>query len=326
MKGSEMKSTEDTTLILNCLTFISDSKLRAILTDILTEVDKIARVGAQRSTVYLTMSTLEGILTHVIELNAANAAKYYPKTSKTGIPRKLESLHFIDKIKIAEQLGFIEKELYETFQKMRRLRNYLHPYAELRTPDDRIDLGISQISLGLLNHVLENLKKYRFIKGNLWTVLAGEPIYESLSDKIEFRRGGPLHSFLYTKAFTGRELAVSFNLNISGDGLLNFIFNYESDSTFSMLRLDARDSNQSGILECRHYHEWKYVTKFPLSLSTITPNKVEIVCRTTNFDLKVNDSIVPITGQYGKFDLSKPIGFFNEVTSLSIDSLGISTI
>jgi hypothetical protein len=316
---------ENILIILDCLTFISDSKLRAILTDILTEIDKIVRAGANRSTVYLTMSTLEGILTHVIELNSANASKYYPK-NKAGQPKQLDSLHFIDKIKIAEQLGFIEKELYETFQKMRRLRNYLHPYAELRTPDERIDLGISQISLGLLNHILQNLSKYRFIKGNVWSVLSGEPSYESLSDKIEFKRGGPLNSFLFTKAYIGKDLSLSFNLNVSNDGLLNFIYNFESDSIFCMLRLDARDKEESSFLECRHYHEWKFTTKFRLVLSPILPNKVIIVCRKDKIEMSVNGATVPFAGDYIKYDPDKPIGFFNEVASSSIDSLSITVL
>ena len=101
----------NTAMTLKSLAFISDSKLRQILADILLEIDNIALIGAARSTLYLSMSTLEGILTQLIEINQANAIRYFPKDKK-GNPKKLEELAFHQKIVIAKELGFIEKEYY----------------------------------------------------------------------------------------------------------------------------------------------------------------------------------------------------------------------
>lgn len=308
-------------MTLKSLAFISDSKLRQILADILLEIDNIALIGASRSTLYLSMSTLEGILTKLIEINLTSAKQYFPK-NKRGQQKKLGDLVFDEKIAIARKLGFIEKEYYQIFQKMKNFRNYMHPYAELKG-DEKIDLGASQISLGILNHILNTLGGLRFIQDQVWSVVSGEPVYESSSNTIEFKRGNTrTDSFIVTKGFLGKDLIISFDLILSNSGLLNFVYNYEQGSTFNMLRFDARNENDNGFLFCKHYAEWDYVERFKYQLKTNVPNKIKIKCAPKAFYLNINDEEIKFTdNKYTKFNKYLPIGFFNELVSLTVNKL-----
>jgi len=311
-------------MTLKSLAFISDSKLRRILADILSEIDNITLIGAARSTLYLSMSTLEGILTHLIKINQSNAKQYFPNDKK-GKRKTLSELSFEDKILVANKLRFIEDPYYEIFKKMKKFRNYMHPYAEL-VADDQIDLGASQVSLGILNHTLNILGGLRFIQHNVWKVISGEPTYELSTDVIEFKRGNTrTDSFIVTEDFIGNEINVTFNLTLSGGGLLNFVYNYAQDSTFNMLRFDARNENDNGFLYCKHYAEWDYLEKFKYKLNINTPNKIEVHCLADKFNIKINDDEIKFAdNKYAKFDKSKKIGLFNELNSLMVNRLRIS--
>lgn len=311
-------------MTLKSLAFISDSKLRQILTDILSEIDNIALIGAARSTLYLSMPTLKGILTHLIK-NQLDTKQYFPKNKKDQ-QKEPDELSFDEMISIANKLKFIEDEYYETLQKMKNFRNYMHPDRELRT-EDQIDLGASQVSLGILNHILNTLGGLRFIRGNVWYVISGEPIYESSSDVIDFKRGTTrTDSFIVTKDFIGKDINVEFNLILSSNGLLNFVYNYGDDSTFNMLRFDARNENDNGFLMCKHYAEWEYLERFKYTLNINTPNKIEVYCSANEFIIKINGDKIDLTNEYTKFDKDKKIGFFNELNSLTIDKLKISQV
>lgn len=311
-------------MTLKSVTFISDSRLRQILIDILCEIDSISVIGAARSTVYLSMSTLEGILSYLIKINEAKARAFPDFPEVNGNQKQIDRLNFDDKILIANKLNFIEDDYYQTFQRMRKLRNYMHPYAELDSPDAKIDLGTSQISLGILNHMLSNLGQRRFIQSSIWNVLYGEPIYEQ-DDKVILKKLGHAISFLYTDDFRGRPICVEFDLNISAKCLLNFVFNFhQPDSPFYMLRFDARDPNNNGFLLCKHYPEWDYLNHFNYRLNTDTPNHIRIECLTDTIKVNINGQEPVLDRGSPKFDNRKSIGFFNEISSLTIEHLRIS--
>jgi hypothetical protein len=315
----------NTTMTLKSLAFISDSELRQILADILLEIDNVALIGASRSTLYLSMSTLEGILTKLIEINLVSARQYFPKNKK-GKQKKLKELVLDEKIDIATKLKFVEKEYYQIFKKMKNFRNYMHPYAELKDKE-KIDLGASQISLGILNHILYKLGGLRFIQNQIWNVVSGDPTYESTSDEIEFKRGNTrTDSFIITNGFLNKDIDISFELTLSNHGLLNFVYNYKQGSTFNMLRFDARNENDCGFLFCKHYAEWDYVEKFKYKLKINMPNEIEIQCRKNAITIKINGEDISLSGiKYPKMDMSLPIGFFNELSSLTIGKLKISS-
>lgn len=311
-------------MTLKSLAFISDSKLRQILADILMEIDNVALIGASRSTLYLSMSTLEGILTRLIEINHINAKQYFPNNKK-GRQKKLSELVLDEKIDISTRLKFIEKDYYRMFKKMKKFRNYMHPYVELKG-GDKIDLGSSQISLGLLNHILNNLGGLRFIQNQIWNVVSGEPIYESSSNKIEFKRGSTrTDSFLITNGFQNKDIDMSFELTLPSSGLLNFVYNFEQGSTFNMLRFDARNENDCGFLFCKHYAEWDYLYRFKCKLKINIPNEINIQCRSNKITIKINGEDICLAKiNYPKINISLPLGFFNELSSLTVSKLMIS--
>lgn len=313
----------NTAMTLKSLAFISDSKLRRILVDILSEIDNVSLIGAARSTLYLSMSTLEGILTHLIIINKSNAEQYFPPKGRGGGQKKLHDLSFDDKILVANKLKFIKDEYYEIFKEMKKFRNFMHPIVELKA-NDQIDLGASQVSLGILNHTLNTLGGLRFIRNNVWKVISGEPTYELSSDVIEFKRGNTrTDSFIVTENFVGKEINVEFDLTLSGSGLLNFVYNYEQDSTFDMLRFDARNENDNGFLHCKHYAEWEYLEKFNYPLNKNIPNKISIRCSADKFNIAINNQKIELVkvNQCTKFDKNKRIGFFNELASLTVNKL-----
>lgn len=90
-------------MTLKSLAFISDSKLRQILADTLLEIDNVVLIGAVRSTLYLSMSTIEGILGHLIKINETKAKQYFP-TNKKNEQIKIDDLSLDEMIKIAKKL------------------------------------------------------------------------------------------------------------------------------------------------------------------------------------------------------------------------------
>jgi hypothetical protein len=110
------------------LNFLSDPELAQIIESILTEIDNLAIVQAYRSMVYLSMSTLEGILSNVLALNINKIRTFpsYPKKKRGGL-KDLDRLDLAEKIQIEKDLGIIAPEFFETFKKFKKFRNYMHP-------------------------------------------------------------------------------------------------------------------------------------------------------------------------------------------------------
>ena len=73
------------------LYFLSDPELAQIIRTILMEIDSLAIISAHRSMVYLSMSTLEGILSNVLALNINKIKTFpsYPK-KKGGSPKDIK--------------------------------------------------------------------------------------------------------------------------------------------------------------------------------------------------------------------------------------------
>ena len=213
------------------LYFLSDPELAQIISTILSEIDSLAIINAHRSMVYLSMSTLEGILSNVLGLNInkiKNPPFSYPR-EKSGALKDFDKLVLAEKIELAKDLGVIAPEFYDTFKKFKEFRNYMHPLAELKDKHP-LDIGLGQIALGLMNHTISKLEKIRFIEEKIWEVISGIPLYDSSQKKIEFKLFRPLrtHSFLVTEDYSGNNIEVNFNLHIGEDAVFNFVFNYEN--------------------------------------------------------------------------------------------------
>lgn len=311
------------------LNFLSDPELAQIIRTILTEIDNLAFIMAYRSLVYLSMSILEGILFNVLELNIEKIKKFasYPK-KKNGKLKDFDRLVLAEKIKIAKDLGIIAPEFFETFEKCKEFRNYIHPLREVKDKHP-LDIGLGQIALGLMNHTIAKLEKMRFIEERIWKVISGIPVYNSSQKKIEFKHFYPIptNSFIVTEDYASSNIEVNFDLHIGDGTVFNFVFNYENEEKFHMLRFETRKNDYCGILHCENKYHWRMIEKYnsKWDIKTAKPNKVSIL--TGNGELKFylngNEELL---GKSIPCDNKKYIGFFNEVNDVYISNLSIKII
>lgn len=311
------------------LNFLSDPELAQVIRTILTEIDSLTMIRAHRSLIYLSMSTLEGILSNVLALNINKIKTFttYPK-KKGGAPKDLKDLKLVHMIAIAKDLQIIAPDFFDTFKKFKEFRNYMHPLVEVEHKNP-LDIGLGQIALGLMNHTISRLEKIRFIQEKIWKVLSGTPIYNSSQKQIEFRLFRPLrtHSFLMTEDYQGNNIEVSFDLHIGENSVFNFIFNYENEERFHMLRFETRRNEFCGILHCEHDHAWHLIEEYnsKWNIKTAEPNKVSIRVESTNLKLYLNGR-EELSSKTIPCDNQKGIGFFNEVSDVYISDLSITTI
>ena len=274
------------------LNFLSDPELAQIIRTILTEIDSLVIVRAHRSLIYLSISTLEGILSNVLALNINRIQTFpsYPK-KKGGALKKIDDLNLAEKIAIAKDLEIITPDFFDTFKKFKEFRNYMHPLLEVKDKH-ALDIGLGQIALGLMNHTISKLEKIRFIQEKIWKVISGIPVYNSSQKQIEFKLFRPLrtHSFLVTEDYAGNNIEVNFDLHIGEDAVFNFVFNYENEERFHMLRFETRRNEFCGILHCEHKYAWRLIEEYnsKWNIKTAEPNKVLIHIDSTNLKLYLN--------------------------------------
>lgn len=308
------------------LNFLSDPELAQIIKTILAEIDSLAIIRAHRSMLYLSMSTLEGILSNILELNLNKIKTFtsYPK-KKGGALKDFNNLVLAEKIKIAKDLGIISQEFLNTFEKFRDFRNDMHPGVELNSKHP-LDIGLGQIALGLMNHTMSRLEKMRFINEKIWHVVSGIPAYNAGQNKIEFKLFYPIstHSFMVTKDYTGNELEINFDLHIGENAVFNFVFNYENDERFHMLRFETRKNEPCGILHCEHKYAWRQISDYNSTwdIKTGEPNNVSIHILSGSLKVYLNGK-EELSGKVVNCDNTKQFGFFNEVDNLYIKDLSV---
>jgi hypothetical protein len=311
------------------LNFLSDPELAQIIKSILTEIDNLAIVQAYRSMVYLSMSTLEGILSNVLTLNINKIKTFpsYPKKKSGGL-KNLDRLNLAEKIQIAKDLGIIAPELFETFKKFKEFRNYMHPVLEVMSKQP-LDVGLGQVALGLMNHTISKLDKIRFIEEKIWDVISGIPLYDSSQKQIEFKLFRPLrtHSFIVTKDYAGCNTEINFDLHIGDEAVFNFIYNYENEERFNMLRFETRKNEFCGILRCEHKYAWQLIEEYNSQwrIKTTEPNKVLIRIDADILKVYLNGN-EELSGKSISCDNKKYIGFFNEVKNVYLKNLSIKII
>jgi hypothetical protein len=276
------------------------------------------------------MSTLEGILSNVLALNI-NKIKSppfsYPR-EKSGALKDFDKLVLAEKIELAKGLGVITPEFYDTFNKFKEFRNYMHPLAELKDKHP-LDIGLGQIALGLMNHTISKLQKIRFIEEKIWKVISGIPVYNSSQRQIELKLSRPLrtHSFLVTEDYAGNNIEINFDLHIGEEAVFNFIYNYENEERFHMLRFETRKNEFCGVLHCEHKYAWRLVEEYnsKWNIKTEEPNKVSIRINSANLKVYLNKK-EELSGKTIPCSKNKYIGFFNEVRDVYISNLSIAMI
>jgi hypothetical protein len=312
------------------LNFLSDPELTQIIKTILTEIDDLAVIRAHRSMVYLSMSTLEGVLSNVLALNKNKILGFpsYPKKKKSGGLKALDKLTFDEKIKIAKDLEIITSDFLNTFNKFREFRNYMHPVLELENKQP-LDIGLGQVALGLMNHTISKLERIRFIDEKIWRVISGIPIYNSSQKKIEFKLYNllPTNSFIVTDDYTNSNVEINFELHIGDDAVFNFVYNYENEEKFNMLRFETRKNEYCGVLNCEHKYGWQMMEEYnsKWNIKIREPNKVAIRIESGNLKIYICGN-QELTEKTVPCDNKKNIGFFNEVNNVYINNLSIKII
>lgn len=312
------------------LSFLSDPELAQTIRTILSEIDSLAIVRAHRSMLYLSMSTLEGILSNVLMLNAnrIRTLPTYPKKKGGVIFKDLDDLDFAEKIEISKDLGIIAPEFFDTFQRCRRFRNYLHPLLEVKD-EYPLDIGLGQIALGLMNHTMARLEEMRFIGEKIWRVISGIPVYDSSRNEIGFKVFHPIRtdSFLITKDYSGHDLQIDFDLHIGEEAVFNFVFNGEDEESFHMLRFETRTNEFCGLLHCEHKYAWHLIEEYNAQwpITTAGPNRVSIRIESAELKVYLNGQ-EELSGKSIPCDNNKYIGFFNEIKDVYIRNLAITTI
>lgn len=309
------------------LNFLSDPELAHTIKTILAEIDSLAIIRAHRSMLYLSMSTLEGILSNVLALNINKIRVFssYPK-KKSGALKNLDDLVLAEKIEIAKDLGIIAPEFLDTFNKFKEFRNYMHPLLEVKSKHP-LDIGLGQIALGLMNHTMSRLEKMRFIEEKIWCVVSGIPVYNSSQNKIEFKLSYPIstHSFIVTEDYVGHDLGINFDLHIGENAVFNIVFNYEDEERFHMLRFETRKNEFCGLLHCKHKYAWRLIEEYnsKWNIKTGEPNKVSIRIHSDNLKVYLNGK-EELSSKSIPCDNRKQFGFFNEVDNVYISNLSIT--
>ena len=237
------------------LNFISDIELRKILERRLNELDKITMVGASYSILFLSMSTLEGILKHLEKLfrqriKALGKAKYSDKSAINILYTKLINLSIIPKVEHFEQISEFGG----------KYRDFIHPHLE-KTKNKVVDLGEAQIALGLLNATVGLLSDKLFIGDYTFHTIEGNPDYYSKILRLQLHQR-PLHSCLVYDKPVSQTASLSFDLQLPPGAIFNFIFNFRSSGDFKMIRLDTRDKHSdqvNSILYCPQRYFWDQV-------------------------------------------------------------------
>jgi hypothetical protein len=325
------------------LDFIDDANLRLALHQRLNELDRVFLVNAHYSTVFMAIGTIEGIFKHIAARYKPEimASTSYPEDSK-GKRKKFEKLTIDDLYVQLRDLDIMPAmdEYPALFKRFREYRNCMHPQAQAKEGWE-INIGQAQMALGLLNATVRDLDRNVFVGKYVLEKIAGSPHYDSKSvlhlrvDDFDSRH----HSFILLKEPITRAFSVRFDLDLSPESLLNFVFDYADDGDFRMLRLDRRPHPGciNGVLRSTQKFRWNWVLR-------ATPQKlppgqelfhVEIVI---DFDSKAFDLVVDgvayefqdLTGKptdlFSQVHKDKRVGFFNEVEAVKLSNIVIERL
>lgn len=324
------------------INFISDIDLRVVLYERLKELDRIFLVNANYSTIFLAISTVEGILKHIAAIfkTYIQKSQNYPNYPNSNRRKKFTDLtidELYDLLKEIDILPIIEnfEHIYGLF---RRYRNFIHPQKQTkeRWPTD---LGYAQMAIGLLNATVSYLDRHIFINKEIFEKIAGNPDYDSKVLYLKLDKENPYnktHSFLVWNRKISDTLSLNFDLELSKDSVFNFVFNFVNDGSFKMLRLDNRERDKNCVLHCTQKYFWKErLIADPESPpdKPVLPVEIKIDFKRGEFRFAVDKNPYSFK-DWGKdtgnirdlfTELKKDlkIGFFNEVGPVSLSNIRI---
>ena len=195
------------------INFIDDIDLRDVLLERLNELDRVFLVNGNYSTVFLAISSVEGILKHIATIfkTEIKRSSQYPDGTD-GKPKKFEKLTIDDLYVLLRERDILPsitsfEHVYDLF---RNYRNFIHPQAHTKK-GWQIGLGQAQMALGLLNATIGDLSQYIFIDKEVFLKIEGIPDYDSSSKVLHLKLyNTPLHSFVVLNRKVSDTLSLSF--------------------------------------------------------------------------------------------------------------------
>jgi len=318
------------------INFINDIDLRFMLLERLKELDKVFLVNGNFSTIFLAISTIEGIFKHIATIFKTEILKSsnYPLNSK-GKRRSFNELSINDLYLLLKELDILPnipgfEHVYRLFKDY---RNFIHPQAQ-KSKAWPMDIGQAQMALGLLNASVSHLAQYIFIDKEIFRKLAGNPDYDYSNKVLHLKlHRTPLHSFLVLNRQIANTLSLNFDLELPQGSIFNFVFNFVDEANFKMLRLDNRGNPRfpNCVLHCTQKYFWKGILSadYPhppqeqllsIAINTDFPNKI--------FSFAVNEDSYSFKDKRDNyknlFDELEPnlkIGFFNEEGPVKLSNI-----
>ena len=107
----------------------------------ISEIKTCLSVKAALSVIFLSGSTLEGVLLGLAQSNPAmyNRAKSAPKDNKTGKIRPFHEWTLSSLIETSCEIGFLQEDVRKFSHSLRDFRNYIHPFQQMSehfSPDE----------------------------------------------------------------------------------------------------------------------------------------------------------------------------------------------
>lgn len=316
------------------INFISDIDLRVVLLDRLNELDRIFLVNANYSTIFLAISTIEGIFKHIAAIfrNEIKSSSKYPKNNK-GKQKEFDKLTINELYILLTELNVLPaiKNFENVYDLFRDYRNFIHPQAQTKKAWST-DLGHAQMAVGLLNATVSYLDKYIFINKEIFEKIAGNPDYDSSKELHLKLHNIPLHSFLVWNKKISDTLLLKFDLELPKDTVFNFVFNFANEGSFKMIRLDNRAVYKNCILHCTQKYFWRErLIADPESPpdKLVLPVEIKIDFKNKDFSFTVDGNPYNFKDKDTKrdrnlFDELKSnlkIGFFNEVGPVNLSNI-----
>jgi hypothetical protein len=319
------------------LDFINNIDLRNALIERLDELDRVFLVNANYSTVFGALAAIEGIFKHIASIyrDEIRISSSYPKTSK-GNKKRFGYLTLNELYVELTNLGILPhipgyEDLYNLF---RNYRNFIHPQAQV-SKGWEIELGQSQMAIGLLNATIQKLDKNLFIGKHIFEKVAGAPDYGPV-EGLHLKEGDtPHNSFLILKQSIAQKVFITFELELPQGSLLNFVFNYENDGRFKMLRLDNRIHQfyPNAVLNSYQKYSWNVnLLANPQKPPDIElfPVEIEIDFSKKQFEFLADNIVYTFADLVGdekklfyEIQEDKRVGFFNEVGPARLSNIKI---
>jgi len=316
------------------LKFIDKTDLRNVLLERLSELDRVFLVNANCSAIFLSISCIEGIFKHIASIFKVelNQSSNYPRNS-SGKKKSFDKLTITELYTLLKEQNLLPgPQLDNIYTLFKDYRNFIHPQKQMKM-DWPIDLGQSQMAIGLLNATITSLSKKIFIEKNIFTVIEGNPDYSENILYLKLHRT-PLNSCLVLEQPVSDKITISFDLELPKKSILNFIFNYSDENSFKMIRLDARETPEfhNCLLHCTQKYFWRKIfVAQPQKPSSDTLLRVEVSIDFGNqiFTFNVNSKQYifkePTSGAerdiFKEIVPNKKIGFFNEVGPIKLQNV-----